>query len=45
MRNNQRRYSYRIRLEKLKQETWRLVVLARFMLLLVIVISYCLRRD
>ncbi len=36
-------YSHRIRLEKLKQKTWRLVILARVLLFLVTLVSYCLR--
>lgn len=35
--------SYRIRLEKLKQKTWCLVILARFLLFLVILVSYYVR--
>jgi hypothetical protein len=45
MNNNTPCCSHRIRLEKLKQKTWRLVVLARFLVLLAIVVSYCLRRE
>jgi len=36
MHNNQ--YAYRIRLEKLKQKTWRLIILARIILFLSLVI-------
>jgi hypothetical protein len=39
---NNQYYSYRIRLEKLKQKTWRLVVMARLILLLIIVIDHYL---
>jgi hypothetical protein len=44
MKSINRYYFYRIRLEKLKHKTWRLVVYARILLFLVIVVSYCLRR-
>ena len=36
-------YSYRIRLEKLKQKTWLLVILAKILVFLVIIATYCLR--
>jgi hypothetical protein len=39
-----RYYSYRIRLEKLKQKTWYLIVLARLLLFLALVIAHYLRR-
>jgi hypothetical protein len=42
MNNNYSYYTYRIRLEKLKQKTWRLIVLARVLLLLILVISHYL---
>lgn len=46
MRNNSNHcYALRIRLEKLKQGTWRLVVLARTLLLLAMIVSYYLRRT
>jgi hypothetical protein len=45
MNSTKKYYSYRIRLEKLKHKTWRLVVYARILLFLVIVVSYCLRRT
>ncbi len=35
--------SHRIRLEKLKQETWRLVILARILVFLTLIVSHCLR--
>ena len=41
--NTTKCYVYRIQLEKLKQKTWRLVILARIVLFLVIVATYCLR--
>jgi hypothetical protein len=43
--NNNPYYSYRIRLEKLKQKTWMLVVLARFLVVLALVVTYCLRQS
>jgi hypothetical protein len=39
MHNNQEYYAYRIRLEKLKQKTWRLVLIAKLILLLIMVID------
>ncbi len=33
-----RYYSYRIRLEKLKQKTWRLVILAKLLVFLALVV-------
>jgi hypothetical protein len=47
MKNNNKPccYSHRIRLEKLKQKTWRLVVFARFLLLLATLASYWLRQT
>jgi hypothetical protein len=38
-------YLYRIRLENLKQKTWRLVVLARVLCFLANLIAYYLRRS
>jgi hypothetical protein len=40
--NNTEYYSFRIRLEKLKQKTWQLVVIARLILLLILVINHYL---
>jgi hypothetical protein len=46
MKNNKKYCcSHRIELEKLKQKTWRLFVLARFLVFLAILASYCLRRT
>jgi hypothetical protein len=36
--NNMKYYSYRIKLEKLKQKTWQLIVIARALLLLILVL-------
>lgn len=38
-------YSRRIRLEKLKQKTWRLIVLARVLLILATLVAYYLGRK
>jgi hypothetical protein len=40
MNNSKRYYLYRIKLEKLKQKTWTLIVVARALFLLAIVIDY-----
>jgi hypothetical protein len=45
MNNNKRYYSYRLRLEKLKQETWILIVLARLLVFLVSLVSDYLRQH
>ena len=37
--------SHRIRLEKLKQKTWRLVVYAHILRFLAMAVSYCLRQK
>lgn len=47
MKNNYgstRYYFHRVRLEKLKQKTWRLVVLARVLLILATLVTYYIRR-
>ena len=43
MRHNRTCYAYRIQLEKLKQKTWRLIILARLLLILACLIAHCLR--
>lgn len=40
MSNKSSYYSYRIRLEKLKQKTWFLVVLARLLFFLAAIVTY-----
>ncbi len=46
MKNNLTRYySYRIRLEKLKQRTWVLIMLARLLGFFLILASYYLQRT
>jgi hypothetical protein len=40
MRETKQYFSYRLKLEKLKQKTWQLVIFARLMLFLVILASY-----
>lgn len=42
MKNNTSCYSYRIRLEKLKQRTWLLIILARSLPFLAVIIDHCL---
>ncbi|MDR3606089.1 MAG: hypothetical protein P4M08_01765 [Oligoflexia bacterium] len=42
--NTNQYYAYRIRLEKLKQKTWRLVVLSKFLLLLALLVTHYLER-
>jgi len=44
MNNSNRCWSYRIRLEKLKQQTVKLVIISRLLFLLALIVSYCLRR-
>jgi hypothetical protein len=41
--NNTRYYLYRIKLEKLKQRTWALIIVARVLVFLALVID-CLRQ-
>lgn len=43
MSTNNRYWAYRLALEKLKQRTWLLVILARSLLFLVILASYYLK--
>lgn len=43
--NNNRCYSLRVKLEKLKQKTWVLIVLARFLLFLVTLADHYLRQG
>jgi hypothetical protein len=44
-RNSPNYYTRRINLEKMKQKTWFLVVLARFLFFLAILASHYLRRS
>lgn len=44
MNRNTRYYSYRIRLEKLQQRKWLLIVFAKALFFLAILISYYLRQ-
>jgi hypothetical protein len=45
MNDNHSYYSYRLKLEKLKQKTWVLVIVSRVLFFLILIVNVCLRRP